>query len=111
MEDERELYRTRIVKPRHGVADIDRWADCILTNRRLLVKWDNGALSQHMLTDITDISCGRIVDKTQLVKKHFADANSGRVFISLVTSEYALSWYSTSAYELVKQIQKAMMPF
>ena len=111
MEGERELYRTRIAD-RAPNGEIGGSADCILTDRRVLVKWDNGVLSQYMLTDITHIWCEPLL-KNRYMKKHFGDAGAGagQININLVTQRSSLLWYSTSAYELIKQTQKAMMPF
>jgi hypothetical protein len=107
MESEHELYRTKVL----NINEV--WGDCILTNRRLMVKWDNGNMSQYLLTSINNVWSETFPPKaTRSLRSKFRDRpNPTTVKITLTHDALPIHWWSAPGRELVAQIQKAIMPF
>src|SRR5690348_5385069 len=62
LEKEKELYRTRVVQMRWrgGPQSWDSsyffsWGNLIVSNRRIVFRWDGGETSQYLLVQITSI--------------------------------------------------------
>jgi hypothetical protein len=102
MEVERELYRIRVTEWEKRV-----WADCILTDQRLLIKWDSGGLQQYSLRSISAVWSE---DLPKAYRKIFKGKPDPAVVMVQFVNETHLRLYSTSG-QLATRIQRVLMPF
>ena len=122
-DQENELYRARIcdrifMGGGFGMEHAYKkdWGEAIVTNRRLIAKWDDGRMEQYSLTQINSIEFG-LPEKQQLgdrnYTRRFMSDYPGikRVRIFTVGNRSPLEWDSVSADELASHIQDAIMPF
>lgn len=119
---ERELYRTTVCR-RHWIPGgmgtersyLTIWGDCAVTNQRIVVKWENGDISQYMLAQIRGVS---VNPEGKFYTRRFKKENPGIMHIKLTIAGHQAEswkdsgeWNTTSARELASQIQNAMLPF
>ncbi len=122
MAEERVLYKTRVCR-RHWIPGgmgtersyLNIWGDCAVTNQRIVVKWENGDISQYLLAQINGVS---VSPNGPFYTRRFKKENPGILHIKLnivghKTESWKDSgaWNTTSARELASQIQNAMLPF
>jgi hypothetical protein len=122
-DQEHELYRARICNRifMGGGFGMERayrkdWGEAIVTNQRLIAKWDDGRMEQYALAQISSIDFG-MPEKQQLgdrnYTRRFMSDYPGiqRIRISTTNNRSPLEWDSVSAGELVAKIKEAIMPF
>jgi hypothetical protein len=93
-----------------------QWGEAIVTNQRLIAKWDDGRMEQFPLAHIRGIDFGEPRKQSlgdRNYTRRFKQDNPGiqRIWIELAGSRSLVEWDSVSARELVSGIQEAMMPF
>jgi len=92
------------------------WGEAVVTDQRVIAKWDDGRTEQYLLTDIRSVDFGEPA-KQQLGDRNYTRRFKSdypgiqRVWISTVSSRAPIEWDSVSARELATGIRQAMMPF
>lgn len=110
MEGESEIYRTRVSREVYvGGPRSHRYpnADIIVTNKRLILKWDYGDLEQYLLRDIRKV-------QSYFERRRFKKNATPEVWITLVTSRDGspdIRLLTPEAAELVSEVQNAMISF
>jgi hypothetical protein len=102
MEAEHELYRTLLVD-----WEGRSYADCILTNQRLLIKWEYGSFHQYFLRNIKSVW---IESMHRSLRRRFKGKCDPAVVVIVFANGDKTRLYSGEG-QLVLQIQKALMPF
>jgi hypothetical protein len=92
------------------------WGEAIVTDRRLMAKWDDGRVDQYLLTQIRTVDFGEprkepLGDRnyTRRFKQDYPGIQRIRIFT--VTDRAPVEWDSVSARQMASAIQDAMMPF
>ena len=102
MGDERELYRT-VLTSFHS----QNYAVCILTSRRILIKWDYGTVNQYFLGEIRSV---RASDLNKKVRKRFS-RKSDPATIEIYFNNGSYIILHAESRQLATQIQNSLMPF
>lgn len=92
------------------------WGEAIVTDRRLIAKWDDGRVDQYLLGQIRSVDFG-VPRKEPLgdrnYTRRFLQDYPGiqRIRIFTINERVPVEWDSVSAPELATGIEKAIMPF
>jgi hypothetical protein len=102
MEAERELYRTTLIN-----GEATDYAECILTDRRLLIRWHSGGFDQYSLRSISAVWAE---DMPRSLRKRFrGKTNPATIRLDLVSRRQV--WLYSATRELASQIQQGLRPY
>jgi hypothetical protein len=98
MAEEREVYRIKI---HEFVPKID--GTCIVTNLRVIVRWDHGEVAQYPFGQIRSVTASNDV-------RHVYFQKRPGVVIELINGKH-LTYETPEARKLASSIQNVMIPF
>jgi hypothetical protein len=104
METERILHRDKMYSLHTQSAENNKWADCIITNKRLVLFWEHGTIVQYYLKEIRRIY---LTEETSA-----PNLPSGRVKPILIhlTDQTHIYYISPDTEQLLSKIRDALMP-
>lgn len=93
-----------------------RWGEAIVTNQRLIAKWDDGRAEQFPISQVRSVDFGEPRKEPLGLRNYtrrFKQDNPGvqRIVIYMAGSGPPQEWDSVSAGELASRIQEAMISF
>jgi hypothetical protein len=102
MEAERQIYRTTLIN-----GEATDYADCTLTDQRLVIRWHNAGFDQYSLRTIEAVWTE---DMPRSLRKRFrGKADPATVRIDLASGRTV--WLHAASGQLAAQIQRALRPF
>jgi hypothetical protein len=102
MEAERQVYRTTLIN-----WEATDYADCVLTDQRLVIQWHNSGFDQYSLRSIEAVWSHAM---PRFLRKRFrGKTRPAAVRIDLVNGRKV--WLYSASGELAAQIQRVLIPF
>lgn len=102
MEAERQIYRTTLIN-----GEATNYADCVLTDQRLVIQWHNAGFDQYSLRTIEAVWTE--VMPRSLRKRFKGKTDPATVRLDLVSGRKV--WLHAASGQLATQIQRVLMPF